>query len=618
MTYLTRLRKQLRRIFFWHKPNTNQSDEHASDSFEDHSLVISVTQPTGVPTWRQLKYIGRILDLKEKRMLYLTLFLGFVFLISSIALLISQHLSTVPAFGGSYTEALIGEPLAINPVDAPSNPTDADLVALVYSGLFRFNNLEVVPDLAESYSWSDDKKTLTVKLREDAYFHHGRPLIADDVLYTIEAIQDKNRNSLLAPLFRGVTATAIDSHTVQFTLSRADITFLYALTVGIMPAELWQDIPAANVRLSNINFKPIGTGPYKIKTITHDNKGQIKSYTLEVSDNYYGVKPNIKNITFQFYPDITSAKKALKSDLVDGLAFLTPQETDEFTSVARWHSLDLQIPQQTIAFFNVKDSTLEDARIRQALLLAINRQEIVDTLNGHASIADTPYPFIQSPSSTSVDLDAARKILDGSDWIIPDNDNIRIKKNTGDTSSSSTAPVSTASSTQLTLTVTTPDQPDLINVADLLKRQWSLLGIKVDIEVLDTQEVLRKASHDRDGQIILFNVLLNPDQDLFPIWWSSQTGDRGTNFSGLADKDIDTLIDKTKSATSTEILTETRSELSKAIMDKYAAGFLVVPHYGYAISTRIKGVSDSLQIAKPSARFQNIANWYIKTGWVWK
>ncbi|MBU2566706.1 ABC transporter substrate-binding protein [Patescibacteria group bacterium] len=618
MTYLSRLRKQLRRIFFWHKPNNSQSDEHASDTFEDHSLVISVTRPTGIPTWRQLKYIGRILDLKERRLLYLILFFSFIFLAVSGILLASQHLATVPAAGGSYTEALIGEPIAINPVDAPANPTDADLVSLIYSGLFKFNNLEIVPDLAESYSWSEDNKTLTIKLRQDAYFHHGRALIADDILFTVEAIQDKSRNSLLAPLFRGVTASAVDSHTVQFTLSRADSTFIYALTVGIMPAELWQDIPAASVRLSNINFKPIGTGPYKVKTITHDNHGQIKSYTLELSDNYYGIKPNIKNLTFQFYPDTTSAKKALKSDLVDGLAFLTPLETEEFKSTARWHSIPLQIPQQTIAFFNVKDATLEDARIRQALTLAINRQEIVDALSGHAGIADTPYPFIESPSSTITDLDTARKILDGANWIIPENDNIRIKKSTGDSSASSTSPISTPSSTQLVLTITTPDQPDLKNIAEVLKRQWSLLGIKTEIEVLDTQEVLRKASRDRDGQVILFNVLLNPDQDLFPIWWSSQAGDRGTNFSGLADKDIDTLIDQTKSTTSTEILIETRAKLSTAIMDKFPAGFLVRPYYGYTISTRVKGVPQEMKITKPSGRFGDIANWYIKTGWIWK
>jgi ABC-type oligopeptide transport system substrate-binding subunit len=163
-----------------------------------------------------------------------------------------------------------------------------------------------------------------------------------------------------------------------------------------------------------------------------------------------------------------------------------------------------------------------------------------------------------------------------------------------------------------------PNQPDLIKIAEALKRQWSLLGIQINIESQDIHSVLRRSSRDRDTQIIIWNVLYSRDMDLSPIWWSGQTGDRGTNFSGLADKNIDELINKTKSAVSNEDLLQTQTALSEKILEKFPAVFLIRPKYGYVISTRVKGVPQNIQLAKPSDRFQNIHTWYIKTGWRWK
>ncbi len=611
-----RVRSWVRRILFWLTPTAKTSTEQTPDSAKDHLLVLAVTKPKAVPRWRQIRYAARVLSSGERRTLAISLSLSVVFLIAVFVLLAIYHLTTVPAVGGTYTEALIGEPQTLNPIDSPVNDVDADLVSLIYSGLFRMQGMEPIPDLAKSYEWSEGGKVLTVNLQPNAQFHNGQPVTADDVQFTIESIQDPVRNSLLAPFFRGVKVAVLDDHTVQFVLEQPDVTFLDALTVGILPSDLWQDIPVASARLANYNLKPIGSGPFMVKSFTRDNLGVIRSYTLERSERYYGVKPYIKTVTFQFYADRITAEDALKSDLVDAASFILPSEADKFRSAARWNSVHLEIPQETIAFFNLKDKTLSDLRVRQALIEATNRQDILSAYNNMAEAVDTPYPFLPSASSTAYDLDAARKLLQNAGWVLPSNDSVRVYQRPDNKSTAS--PVSTPSSTKLTLTITAPDEPDLLKVADLLKRQWSLLGAQVDIQPLDSRLLLKKSSRERNAQIVLWNVLLQPDQDLFPIWWSGQAAERGMNFSGLAEKEVDTLIEQTKAASTTETLAKTREALSQSIMKRAPALFLARPYYAYVISNRVKGTGESIRVARPSDRFQDFSHWYIKTGLRWK
>ena len=543
-------------------------------------------------------------------------FTDFFLICSGIAFSIG-HMVSVPATGGVYTEALIGEPQALNPIDAPSNDADADLTSLIYSGLFRMQGLKTMPDLAESYSWSADGKTLDVKIRRDARFHDGESVTADDVQFTVESIQDSTRESQLAPLFRGVTTNVVNDHEIQFVMDQPDITFLQALCVGILPANLWQDIPTAGARIADINLKPIGSGPYLVKSFTRDRLGAIKSYTLERWEGYYGIKPHIKDITFQFYTDLQTASDAIKSDLVDGLAFISPSDQERFKSSTRWTTSSLQIPQETIAFFNLKDPLMQDIRIRRALSLATSKPEIVQALNGHASEVNGPYPF-SSATSSSFNIEEARQELQTAGWVTIPDSNIRVYQKPVAGKSKTPIPPPSASSTKLSISIVVPDEPNLTKVAEILKRQWSLLGAQIDIQTLDAKDVLRLAVHDRKSQVTLLNVLLGSDQDMFPVWWSGEISDRGMNISGLSDKDVDTLITQTESATSTDALAKAQTKLDNAITSKYVADFLVRPQYGYIISTRVKGVPATMQISQPANRFQDIGDWYIKTGLRWK
>jgi len=92
---------------------------------------------------------------------------------------------------GDYSEGIIGQPMYVNPVLEAGNEADADLSRLIYSGLFKYGtDGKIVPDLAESYEVSNDQLTYTVHLKKDVKWHDGEAFSSDDVLFTIQAVQD--------------------------------------------------------------------------------------------------------------------------------------------------------------------------------------------------------------------------------------------------------------------------------------------------------------------------------------------------------------------------------------------------------------------------------------------
>lgn len=619
-TALDKLRAASRRIFFWHA-KTEGSQEFSPEPHHDRALVLAVTESKRFPRWQQLRFLNRVLNQNERRLLWSAFAVALLSLAIGSGDLARPHIGTVPSVGGTFTEGVVGSPKLINPLFASLNDVDRDLTALVFSGLFRFDkDLQPQPDLAESYRWLENGKTLEIKLRKDARFHDGVPVTADDVVFTYQAVRNPNWHSPLAGVYHGTKIIRIDDTTVQVQLDSPNPSLFADLTLGILPAHIWEDIPDVNAQLAEANIKPVGSGPYRAENFTRDAKGGISSYQLKRVANYYGVKPFMDRFVFRFYGDRTQAQAAIKTNQIDALAFVPWNETKQLKSPTL-NELSLDLPQETVVFFNVKDATLKDQKMREALATAVDRQELQDLIGPHATLVSSPFPFL-SVSTTPPDLDTARKQLDTLGWKLAEGQTIRewLPASTASArrpASPSTATSTSASSTKLTITIDVPDQADLLNLAELLKRRWSLLGIKVDVVPHDAETLLREAVADRNYQVLIWNILLPPNQDLTPFWSSENATEYGLNLSNIADRDIDRALDAVRAATSTRDLLTTRTKLAQAILSRTPALFLLHPRYAYLVNKRVQNASDE-RITRPSDRLLGTMDWYITTGWRWK
>lgn len=171
-----------------------------------------------------------------------------------------------PSQGGTFTGGIIGQPRLINPIFAPANDADRDLSELIFSGLLKYDSQgKLIPDLAENYQIADEGKIFEFNLKENLFWQKGRPISADDIVFTVKTIQNPDYKSPLRPSWLGVEAEKISEKKVRFTLKNSSAIFLENTTLKILPKHIWQDIDPNNFPLSVFNLKPVGSGPYKIK-----------------------------------------------------------------------------------------------------------------------------------------------------------------------------------------------------------------------------------------------------------------------------------------------------------------------------------------------------------------
>ncbi|MFA5093601.1 MAG: ABC transporter substrate-binding protein, partial [Candidatus Omnitrophota bacterium] len=205
----------------------------------DHQLVYSLAQHK-VPRLKQLKYLPKVLNTKERRWFLGASLVLLVALVFFLVNFVKNHLELAPANGGEYSEAAVGSPKYINPLYSLNRDTDTDISRLVFSSLFRRDDQGVMqPDLVSEYDISADGKTYTLKLKDNVKFHNGNKLTVDDVMFTFSAMKDPAYGSPYRQVFAGADITRVDDNTVQFNLAEPYSAFLELLTFGILPQELW-------------------------------------------------------------------------------------------------------------------------------------------------------------------------------------------------------------------------------------------------------------------------------------------------------------------------------------------------------------------------------------------
>ena len=239
-----------------------------------------------------------------------------------------------PASGGTYVEAVPESPHNFNPV-LSTNDADRDVTRLIFSSLLKYNERgELVPDLASSYGISKDEKTYTVKLKDGVTWHDGEPFSSEDVIFTINAVQNSEYASPLRSSWQGVKAEAVSGNTVVITLKTPYAAFTPNLALlGILPKHIWKTVAPLNFPLAEFNLKPIGTGPYKFSKLQKDSLGRIISVNLSANENYFAGTPNIKNIILKFYLSEEEAVSAFNRKEVDGILLQTAQNKNQLRGI---------------------------------------------------------------------------------------------------------------------------------------------------------------------------------------------------------------------------------------------------------------------------------------------
>ncbi len=567
---------------------------------------------------RQWRFLSYVLSPAEQRRVIASLVTGCLLLFIGAGLLIEPHITTLPTAGGTLSEGLVGSPKLINPLYADLNDVDRDLSRLVFASLFRLapNRIEPVPDLAERYRWLPDNKTLEVTIRSDARFHDGSPLSADDVVFTYSAAKSAAWRSPWSSVLKDVGVVRVDEQTIQFQFPSYSLTAYEKLTLGILPAHIWEEVTPQNGMLAEANIKPVGAGPYQFSQFTRDTKGAPFTYTVKRFPLYHGEQPLIEERIFRFYGDHEQAVQGIKNNQIESLAFV-PWKEAETLRVTDRYEVQLDLPQVTTVFFQMDDPTLKDLSVRRALQNA-TYAILSDEWGTNATRSSSPFPFVSfvtSSTAPDVALKDARDLLNSAGWITVENDPIRHKQVSAPTRGTNTT--STTPQPKLLLHILVSHQPDLISVAELLKREWSLIGAEVTIETVEASDLRQRLTNGEDYQIVVTNLFLPRTTDLEAFFDPSGKAGSGINISGYSNKTLTSAFDRLEVATSSFALSEAQKEIARVLNADIPALFLLQPSYAYILPNDVKG-QRQLRLHTPSDRFFPTSPWYLKSKWVWK
>jgi len=506
---------------------------------------------------------------------------------------------TVPEQGGTFVEGVAGNPQYLNPLFNQYNEADRELTALLFNGLTRLDEQgNVVPDLAEDYTISSDGLVYDFRLRSGLYWQDGVPVTAADVLYTVGAMQspDFPGVSWLSTLWRAVEVTAPDgpdSLGVRFTLKQPLASFLDYTTIGLLPAHLWEKVPVADMMSSQLNTRPVGTGPFELAQITATRAELI------VNPHFYGQAPFLTGLTIRFYPDHQSLLTAYDRGEIDGVSWIWPEEINDAAKRKDLQLFSAPMSGYTLVYLNLQNPNLpffKEVAVRQALLYALDRQSLVDTvLYGQGMVAHSPilpgtWAYDPEVKQYTYDPERAGQLLDEAGWKDTDSDGVRDRDGV-----------------KLAFVLLGDDK----EMIEAISQAWAKIGVQATPQTVTLAGLTGDFLVPRTFDAALVHWELSGDPDPYPLWHSTQIKN-GQNYAGWDNRSADVAIEQARSLTDREQRRGYYVEFQRTFAEEVPALLLYYPVYTYGVRSKVHDVQMG-PLNSPADRFRNIANWYIVT-----
>lgn len=526
---------------------------------------------------------------------------GLMVLATGVQLLwVQQSLSSrQPVAGGVYAEGVIGRIDTLNPIYATTQ-SERSASHLIFSGLFRYdtsNNL--ASDLGETWKQSEDGKTYTVKMRKDAQWHDAKPVTAHDVAFTLSLIKNPQTRSYLYRTWQDVTVKVVDAHTIEFTLPSAYAPFPHALTFGVVPKHLLEKVSPLRLREHIFNREPVGSGPFSFASTRAINPDAERAVLqLERNDEYYRGPVKLERFQIYTYKDHDDLRQGFLSREINAANELTSEDVDIVTKELPTTVVgDTRLNDGVYAFFQTDQPVIKDTAVRKALLLGTDRAALRGALGGKSSELHGPLLVDQTSSASgkkqaAYDATAATKALDEAGWTLSG----KGRQKDGQ---------------KLQLNVIAPDAGDFPEVLKELAKQWRTLGIDVKEQVVPTATFEQNVLAPRAYDVLLYELALGADPDVFAYWHSSQASVRGFNLSNY------------RSDVADDALMSARGRSDQKLRDAKYAGFidqwladvpavaLYQPHLRYVTTDSVRSVRGSESVVDALGRYHSVDQWTV-------
>ncbi len=472
-----------------------------------------------------------------------------------------------------------------------SDSASADISGRIFNGLTKYDkDLNIVGDLAESWTISKDGKEIVFYLRKGIKWHDGVEITADDVIFTYQAITNPKNPTPYSSNYGPVKQVeAVDKYTVKVVYEKPFAPALESWGMGILPKHLLDGKELFN---SPLNRKPVGTGPYKMKEWLTGQR-----VILERNTEYFEGVPFFERFITRIIPDPSTMFLELKFGGIDFMG-LNPAQYKyygekstfkKYFNVYRYPSFGY-----TYIGYNLRNPLFSDKRVRQAIAHAINKKDIIEgVLLGYGTPCTGPFP----PSSWAFNPDVkdfeynpekAKKILTELGWSMG-KDGVLVKNGLR---------------FSFILLVNQGNEARL-KTAQIIKEQLKKVGIELNIRVLEWQSFLELVTK-RQFQAVLLGWSLSRDPDLYDIFHSSKTKPGEFNFVGYSNPEVDRLIERAREILDRDERKKLYRKVHALITEDQPYTFLYVPDTIIAVNKRIKGIEPTV-----AGIWHNYIHWYV-------
>jgi len=540
----------------------------------------------------------------------------------------------------------------VNPLIVTNIQIEKDLSELIYESLVTVDiDGKVNYKLAETIAVNEAGDNYRVKLREDIYWHDGEKFTTKDVKTTFEALERLDNNFATRTIYSNIANKKIrfipiegDDYRFEFQLDGAVPNFYELISFKILPAKYIADMNQYNALSSDyyINKNPIGTGMYKLNNAGSD------FVLLSRFDDYYEKDkiPKIENIKLKFYLDEESLLHALTSGQVHSVAGFSSNTLKRIKSIQNLNAYYTGpiYTQYYGLYFNLSENgppIFKNIDIRRAISSAINRDYIINILEGEAIEAEGPISKSSFAFTPTIDTKECKmmqesqlcqtnasdfrckcitryrynpnltnKLLDDAGWILDTKDLFRKKDGK-----------------VLEFLILSLDNVDRNKIVDSISSDLREVGIKANIIRKPYLELVNDYILPRHYEALLFAMTTFIDPDRYEFFHSSQITYPGLNIGAYKSEEETVKIDENKQVIKVPEV-DYRLEKGRRILDEKArieeyyefqriignevpVVFLYHPILNYVVNQRVKGINLS-NTNNLEGRFNGISDWYIK------
>lgn len=496
--------------------------------------------------------------------------------------------------GGKVSIPIVADP-TFNPWH-PNAYAESNVVnRVLFSGLTQpGKDLAPAPDLATKWETSDDELEWTFYLRDDVLWHDGEKFTAEDVAYTFnEIVLNKELGANNSSYFQKVKEVqVVDDFTVKFIMESAvaALPAYLSFNTEIIPKHIFEGKDPWELTSFN-KENPVGTGAFKLKSYT---SGQ--SVILERNEDFYGEQALLDEVEYKVLSDVNTHVAQILSGELSIFAL------DDLASIDRINQSDSVsvYGRETPRFFwlivNHELEKYQDKRVKQAILHAIDRQNIIDTvLKGYGTIADAGIApalgeyYTDDVKRYEYDPERAKELLAEAGWTDTDGDGIVDKDGE-----------------PFTIDFEVGIQGDLEAVSQMVQQYLVKVGLDVKLNVMEWNAMIQDVVVNRDYEMSLNWWRYPADPDLSAYMHSDNV--KGNNIPHYKNPELDKLLDEGAQTSDVEKRKEIYIEAQKLMAEELPYIFLWYPQEAQVRIDKLKGVPD---LAFGDA-LHYIHEWYIE------